>query len=260
MSLVICIPYDDGIIIAADKRISWATGYRDDFLKIERAGQYTAVATTGGGLNGDFSENTKTWHFDFSATSTLVDAINHYQISGDIRLHAKVLQQILYNEFAYFLRTEQGLCFAPALEEPKFVTRIFHYDQEAKKFQTVNLVMSYLDWHSKPSLEMIVATNETSMSFSGRAELLLKLLNDNMLLQSLCDIDKARFLSEPICGDLNEETAIEVTSYFIWLTNWKLNVVLENDNTVSKNCAIYAIRRDTGFKQIHEDFVWSPKI
>ncbi len=239
MSLVISIPYRDGILLVSDKRGTQHNEINDDVEKVISVGRFTAVASTGTPLCGVRDDDTNQWKYDFDASESLRKSLKNAKPNGSLRTVSRAIEKALTRDFSRFLKTEEGLKFPR--ESPIFISRIFHYDQSRKLFQFCTIHMHNLGGTPLPVTKISESPNY--LDSMGASQHLTE-LKSSQSEEDQSDLAILRILRDEIYKtQLSEEDAIYAGTELIARTSRK-------DETVSPTCDIATIRCATGFQRI----------
>lgn len=260
-SLVVAIPYKDGLLIAADKRAANNQGRFDDFVKIAEADRFTAVASTGTTESGVHIGGEKAWLLNFSATDSICQAIKSHKKQGnDIEPSLASIAESLRKSFINFASTSEGKLLPNG--SPLFASRIFHFNKTNKKFQIATLNLKY-DRDRPEQCEITGLCEEVQVSFcypQGRAELLYELWKgtDSQFDKLRSNKYVLKFLRNPVpFNQVSQSEARRAALYFISITSKRNQMLVPGDESVSETADIYVISRSRGVKILQNNVRYS---
>lgn len=260
-SLVVAIPYKDGLLIAADKRAANNQGRFDDFVKIAEADTFTAVASTGTAESGVHIGGEKAWHLNFSATDSICQAIkSQKKLDNDIEPSLASTAESLRKSIINFASTSEGKLLPSG--SPLFTSRIFHFNKTTKKFQIATLTLKY-DRDQPEQCEIAGGCEEVQVSFcypQGRAELLYELWKgtDSQFDKLRSNKYVSKFLRNPVpFKQVSQSEARRAALYFISITSKRNQMLVPGDESVSETADIYVISRSHGVKILQNNVRYS---
>lgn len=260
-SLVVAIPYEDGLLIAADKRAVNNQGRFDDRVKIAAADMFTAVASTGTAESGTHIEGEKPWHLNFSATDSICQAIkSRKKLENNLEPILASTAESLRQRIINFASTAEGKLLPSG--SPLFTSRIFHFNKATSTFQMATLTLKY-DKEYPKQCEITGGCEEIEVSFcnpQGRAELLYELWKgtDSRFDQLRSNGYVSKFLRNPVpFKQVTLKEARKAALYFISITSKRNQLLVPGDESVSETADIYVISRSRGLKILQNNVRYS---
>ena len=259
-SLILAIPYKDGLLIAADKRAANSQGSFDDAVKVGEAGTFTAVTSTGIAQSGQHIEGPEPWILTFSATDTICHALRTKSLDSDIQPLLSSTAQALRSRLIAFSVTPEGALLPSGI--PLFVSRIYHFNRQKNNFQMATLTINY-DKADPGRTEIFGTCEDIEVSFcypQGRAELLSELWKgvDTRFDGLRSSKFVSKFLKNPVpFKQVSQEQACKAALYFISITSRSNHMLVPGDATVSEAADVFVISRTKGFGQLRTNVRFS---